>query len=185
MKNLISILFLAVLYLGISGCSSTTNLPGTDLGDIPDWYTTPPSGNDYFYAVSTETSRDMQMAVDKAMVTARGEIGKQVETKMEGLQKLFKEEVGLGDDSQLLTQFTTATKTVLSQTLTGSKLKEKSISKDSNTYRAYVLMEYPIGAANVALLEQMKKNNELYTRFRSTQTFEELDKEIQKYEQQK
>ena len=186
MKNVISILFLTVLLFSYFGCGpSKTDLPGTDLGDLPEWFLTPPSDNDHFYAVATETSRDLQMAIDKAMVTARGEIGRQAEIKLEGLQKSFREEVGLGDDSQLLSQFTEATKTVLNQTLTGSKLKEKTVNKDSNTYRAYILMEYPVGAANVALLEQLKKNEQLYTRFRSTQTFEELDKEIQKYEQQK
>ena len=57
--------------------------------------------------------------------------------------------------------------------------------KDGSLWRAYVLVEYPVGAANQAFLQQIKKNEQLYTRFRSTQTFKELDDEVKKVEDAK
>ena len=59
------------------------------------------------------------------------------------------------------------------------------IVKDGNNWRAYVLIEYPLGAAQEALREQIKKNEQLYTRFRASQTYKELDDEVQKYENYK
>jgi ribosomal protein L24 len=70
----------------------------------------------------------------------------------------------------------------VSTTLTGSKIKKSEVKKDESTFRAYVLVEYPIRAANVALMDQIKKNEQMYTRYRSAQSFEELQKEVDKYE---
>jgi len=61
-------------------------------------------------------------------------------------------------------------------------VKSHQIDKDGTLWRAYVLVEYPIGAANQAFMEQVKKNDQMYTRFRASQTFKELDDEVKKYE---
>lgn len=173
-------LFTTLVLVGCGG--SQHNLPGTDVGDMPDWFLNPPTDPNFLYAAKTESSRDMQMALDKAANSGRAEIARQVEVKMSALEKQFKEEVGEAENSTMLQQFTQATKSVTNQSLNGSRIKEQKLFQDGNTWRAYVLVEYPIGAANVQLMEAMKKNQEMYTRFRSTQTFEELDKEIQKLE---
>ena len=44
--------------------------------------------------------------------------------------------------------------------------------------RVYVLMTLPIGSANQALMSKLKANEHLYTRFRASQAFEELDADI-------
>ncbi len=169
----------------VVGCGGSQPLPQTDTGDVPEWYSNVPVDPNYLYSVNTSTSRDMQLAVDKALQAARTELGRQVEVKVNALQKRFQEETGIGDDAQLLDQFTQASKTVVSTSLSGSKEKQKKIVKDGNNWRAYVLVEYPLGAAQEALREQIKKNEQLYTRFRASQTYKELDDEVQKYEQSK
>ena len=171
--------------LYVVGCGGSQPLPQTDTGDVPEWFSNVPADPNYLYAVNTSTSRDMQLAVDKAMQAARTELGRQVEVKVNALQKRFQEETGIGDDAQLLDQFTQASKTVVSTSLSGSKEKQKKIVKDGNNWRAYVLVEYPLGAAQEALREQIKKNEQLYTRFRASQTYKELDDEVSKYEQSK
>lgn len=167
------------------GCGGSQPLPQTDTGDVPEWYANIPTDPNFLYAVNTSTSRDMQLAVDKSMQAARTEVGRQVEVKINALQKRFQEETGIGDDAQLLDQFTQASKTVVSTSLSGSKEKQKKIVKDGNNWRAYVLVEYPLGAAQEALREQIKKNEQLYTRFRASQTYKELDDEVEKYEKYK
>lgn len=157
----------------------------TEAGDIPEWFTTPPTSIDYIYAARTATSRDLQTAVDKATTDARTEIGRIIDTRVEGLQKSFTEEVGVGESTQLLQQFTSAQKTVVATSLTGSQIKENKTFKDGEIWRAYVLVQYPIGLANAAFLEQIKKQEQLYTRYRSTEAFKELELEVQKYEEKK
>jgi len=51
------------------------------------------------------------------------------------------------------------------------------------SFRAYALMELPIGVMNSALVDKVKENQNMYTRFRASQAFQELEEESQKYEQ--
>jgi hypothetical protein len=158
-------------------------MQATAPGAIPDWFSNPPQDPNVLFGVSTATSQDMQLAIDKALTGARAEIGRQVETKMNSMQKRFDEETGVGQDAQLLQQYTQATKAIVSTSLTGSKMTKQEKVQDGNMWRAYVLAEYPIGDANKALLEAIKKNQEMYTRFRASQAYQELDAEVQKLEE--
>ncbi len=181
MRYTISILVISFAALLIAGCGGSKGMQGASEGDIPDWYNNHPQDPNYFYAASTATSQDLQLAVDKATTAARTEIGRMVDTKVSGLQKKFDEETGIGKDAQLLQQFTEASKTVVSTSLSGSQVVKQKQLKDGDMWRAYVLVQYPVGAANEALQQQIKSNEQMYTRFRSSQTFKELDDEVQKY----
>jgi hypothetical protein len=172
-----------VLAVGCGGGPAT--MTSADTGNIPAWYTHVPQDSNYVYAANTATSQDMQLAYDKATTGARAEIGRQVELKVSGLQKRFEEETGVGQDAQLMQQFTQATKTVVSTTVSGTRIKDKSYVKDGDIYRAYVLVEYPLGAANAALLQAIKQNELMYTRFRASQAYKDLDQEAKKFEDQK
>ena len=176
---------LMVLSVLLFGCSSEQSLQSTDAGNIPDWYMSVPKDPNFIYAAKTATSQDMQLAFDKATTDARAEIGRQVELKVEGLQKRFQEETGTNTDAQLLDQFTQANKTVVSTSLSGSRITKQKQLKDGEIWRAYVLVEYPVGAANEAFLQQVKKNEQMYTRFRATQTFKELEDEVKKLDDAK
>jgi hypothetical protein len=127
----------------------------------------------------------MQMAVDKAVQAARTNISREVEVKVKSLQKRFQEETGLGQDAQLLDQFTQASNTISSVTMSGSKVKKQVPMKDGNIWRAYVLVEYPLGAAQEELRAQIKKNEQVYTKVRAAQVYKELDDAVDKFEQSK
>ena len=101
---------------------------------------------------------------------------------LKNLTENFEEEVGQGDDSELLQQFTSATKSVTSQTLNGSRLEQQQILPERGIYRAYVLMSIPIGDANQQLMQKIQENKNLYTRFRATEAFAKLDAEINQLE---
>lgn len=175
--------FLALsLTIAMLGCGGSKTLQSAGTGDIPDWYVNVPQDPNFLYAANSQASQDMQLAADKAEAAARLDIGRQLEIKIQGLQKRFAEETGTGNDAQILQMFTQAEKTVVSTTLNGSKIKNRKLVRDGNLWRAYVLVEYPIGAANAALMQQIKSNNQMYTRFRASQAFKELQDEVDKYE---
>ena len=177
--------FAVLVSLFLAGCSSSRGLQSADEGDVPDWYMNVPQDPNYLFAANSQTSQDMQMATDKSVSAGRAEIGRQLDVRMQGLQKRFAEETGIGSDAQLLQMFTQAEKTVVSTTLNGSRIKDQKMIKDGNLWRSYVLIEYPMGAANEALMNQIRNNNQMYTRFRASQTFKELDDEVKKYEDSK
>ncbi len=180
--NYVKILpFVAALFVMACGSSNQGNLQKVDTGDIPAWYLNPPVDPAFVYATSSSTSQDMQMAINKAEQDCRAEIARQVEAKVSALTKKFDEEVG-GKDAQLLTSFTSASKTVASTSLSGAKTKQRDVKKDGQMFRAYVLMEYNVAQS---MMSNMKKEEELYTRFRATQTYKELQDEVDKVDAQK
>jgi len=179
------------LAVTIAGCGGTKKTgitpPASDkvIEAAPDWFLKIPQDNDFIFASATATSRDMQMARDKAGQSARLDIAKAVELLMKGVSKRFQEEVGQTESAQYLDQFTQASNSVVSTVLTGVTMDKSVMKEESGVFRSYVLMKMPIGAASQALLERIQKQDQLYTRFRSTQVFDDLNKEAEAFEKWK
>ena len=70
----------------------------------------------------------------------------------------------------------------MSDSLTGSHQSKQELSREGPVYRAYVMMEMPIGEANARLVSQIRAQQQLYTRFRATEAFQELDDMVDEYE---
>jgi hypothetical protein len=150
---------------------------------VPDWFLNPPEDPNYLYSPTTATSKDMQLAIDTAKHQGQVDISQQLQTKVSGMFKRFREEAGVGEDSDMLALTTSASKSVVSETINGCKASKQEVKKEGTIYRAYILMEMPIGAANAAMMAKVKENKHMYDRFRATQAFDELNEEVEKYEQ--
>ena len=172
--------------LAVFSCSSHKRTPATvPKIDAQDWYTDPASDDDRLIGVATATSKDLQTAVDKAKQDGRVEIARQLDVRVAGLSKRFVQETGLNEDAELLGMFTQVSKTVVSDSLNGTRLSKQELDREGGTYRAYVQMEMPIGEANARFLEKIRSQERLHTRLRASEAFEELDREVQAYEEWK
>ncbi len=150
----------------------------------PQWFQNPPEDPNYMFSTATSTSKDMQILINKAKQEARVDLARQMETKIKAMTKQFSEEVGLGEDADFLSQTSVVSKSVTSKVLNGSRTREvKTVKEGGVIYRSYILMELPIGPANTALLDAVKKQQNMYTRFRASQGFQELEEEVEKYDQ--
>jgi hypothetical protein len=187
MRPLHALASLSLLIFAACGGPKTTSLtpkPSEEvIEEAPEWFLKPPADNKHLYGLGTATSRDMQISLQKAKTTAQTDLAQQISTRLGNLTKQFQEETGLQEDSELLTQFTSATKAVTNETLIGARLEKQKLLPEGEIYRAYVLMALPLGKANQALMEKIRADQNLYTRFRSTQAFEELDKELKALEE--
>jgi len=151
------------------------------ISNLPNWYLRPPTDQNYLFAPATSVSRDVQVAINKAQTEGRNGLAQQLEVKYGALNKRFVEEVGR-EGSQLLDQYTQAYKAVVSQVLYGSRARQQSLRTEGDVYRAVVLMELPVGEMSKRLLDQLRQQEQLYTRFRASEVFKELDAEVQRYE---
>lgn len=183
MRTYLSISVLFVFALVLAGCGGSKSLQNVSVGEVPDWFTIPPQDPNFLYAARTATSRDLGLAIDKAVTNARAEIARQYEVKVTGLSKSFQEEIGSSEDSDINKTFSQTIKTVVSTQLMGSRASKTTYVRDGSYYRAYVLVEYPIGAANQAFMNALKANQNMYTRFRSSNAFKEMDDEVKRYEE--
>ncbi len=189
--NPFAVLLSITMLLLFTSCASTQKTaviesPKVSGIETPKWFLTPPSDEKYLYAATTATSRDLQLAINKAATDARVEIGRQVELRVQGFQKKFDEETGMGKDAQLLQMYTQATKSIISTSLSGSRINDQKFSEEKEgIYRAFVLIAYPIGAVGQELVNQIKSKEQLYTRFRASETFKEMNEDVQRYEEWK
>ena len=185
--TIILVILSALILAGCGGTKKTGELGASTkaLESIPDWFTNPPVDPNYLFATGTATSIDMQLARDKASTSARNQIAKSIESNFKGLSKRFQEEVGTEENAQYLDMFTQAISEVTSQVLHGVSIDKADFQKEGNRFRAYVLAKMPLGATNQALLNKLKQQEEMYTRFRATQAFQELEEQTEKFERWK
>ena len=103
------IMVLGALTAGVGCKSSNPNNNLTQganddaIKNLPDWFLSPPKGDaSYLYSTATSTSRDMQMAINKAKTTAQTALAQSMRTKLGNVTKQFQEEVNSGEDSELV-----------------------------------------------------------------------------------
>lgn len=185
MNGRLSIVIVVLSFsFGCGGPKSANLTPSANsetLKKMPDWYLSPPSGEESLYAAATMVSNDVQMAVQKARVQAQAMLSEQLGQKLGSMTKQFREEAGAADNSYMIESTTQVVKSVTKQTLVGAELAKKDIQEDKGAWRAYVLMSLPLGDANRALLEQIRANNRLHTDLKASKAFQELEKELENY----
>lgn len=179
-------LFVVLLLAGILlSCAGSSEKVKYSSGPCPEWFSNVPEDPNYLFGAATAVSRDLQIAINKAKTEGTAEIAKQVELHISGLTKKFDEEVGLGEDANLYAKFTQATKIVIDQTLRGIKVRYQDTKQEGTAWRACVLMECNLNEVDKGLVDGISKDKEMYIRFRDSQTFKELEKEIEKYREYK
>ena len=138
----------------------------------------------YLYAVGTVASKDLQEALNLAKEDARADIARKLETRINSMFKRFRGEVGVGEDAEFLTQTSDVSKSVMSKVMSSLRVAKTKSVKEGMIFRAYVLIEMPIDAANTTLMDAIKKRENMYTRFQASQGFQELEDEVERYKKE-
>ena len=163
------------LVIGTIGCGGKSKR----VTSIPEWYLEPMTDPAYIAGAGAGESRDLNLAMSEATLEARKKIAQEMEVEVQNLFKKFAEETGSSDDAVLLKQISDVSKSVTKQTLRGSKVVKQEvdeISSDAGTkYRAYVLAEISSSSLNASAIAHIKTEEEMYTRFRASQAFQELE----------
>ena len=185
--SLVSAFVLGLALLGCGGAKTPQAIQQETvqktMESIPPWFPAPPADAEHLYGTGTGESGDMQFAVNKAEQAARVQITSNIEAKVSSLFKTFSEETGVGQDAEFISMSTGVSKTVASEVISGTRIKDQKIVPEGGRYRAYVLMEMAIGEAQARLQAQIKAQNRLYTQFRASQGYQELEKEVEAFEE--
>lgn len=172
----IAALLLLAASLLVAGCGGS----GAALEDTPEWMAEKPSSEQAVYGAGTGSASTLQTAIEKSKMRAQGDIASSIEAQFNSMTKDFREDVG-GEE---LSQFTQAQEQIVSQMLRGVQSEDQKIMEEDEGYRVYTLMEMPIGKAAEQFLSQLQTSEEMYTRFRSSEAFEEMRKRVEEYESQ-
>jgi hypothetical protein len=134
-------------------------------------------------AVGIGTSQTVSMALDKAKTRGRTEIAHIIETKIDSLKKDFSEEIGEGKGAEYNALFSAASKSIAHQILRGSVPKDLKYETAAGNTTAWALMVQDPKIIADAFNGEKNTQAALYTRFRASQAFKELDDEIKKFDE--
>ena len=154
---------------------------------IPEWYLMPPQGSDVLmYVRGSAVSDQLQLALDFATNAALKNLGKKVETRVASKAKQTIRQAGIGEDQVSKTEINLISSTVMDEvTLSGYETVEtKLVPLDSGSYRAFILLKYPVAKAYKTYIEQMEKSPKLkgrLTEIKGTDIYKELQKAVAQY----
>lgn len=149
------------------------------VSDAPSWYLAPPKDDLSLYAAGTATSADLQMAVDKATLTGKRVVADRLKSLLSAKMKDFASESGAGEDARVLSEVERVTTNVVTEAnMAGYQLAKTEVKPQGTQYRAYVLVQYPLGAANKVLVDQTRKNEVLDAKLRASKAFQDLEQDI-------
>ena len=137
-------------------------------------------------AVGEREGSRADIAKEKATTAAYGLIAESFEVKVEKLRKMFMEEIGSAGDIEVNEAYTDVMKTVTKKTLSGAVVidsKYYNVRKTGMIHYA-VLVGINPKTLNQSILDEMQKKPKLYERFRASQAYDELEKEMEKYEKE-
>lgn len=150
------------------------------LDDAPDWYLSPPPDEEAaIYASGTAVSSDLQFAIDRAVLGAKRTLADRVNSKVSAKMKEFLAESGVAEDPQTLADSQSTTINLITEVnLSGYGVKDRKVLAQGGGYRAYALVQYPLGQANRMLLDQIRKNARLETKVQASKAYQELEKDV-------
>jgi hypothetical protein len=183
MKRVLGCLVAAVVAVGfMSGCAKTKVASEKTPFEVIQEKANAITSAGGLAAVGIGSSRTVHLALDKAKTRGRTELAHIMETKVDSLKKDFSEEIGSADGSELNELFSAASKHVAHQILRGSVPKDLKYDTKDNMTTAWALMVVDPKVIADAFANQKNSARHLYTRFRASQAFSELDAEVKKFE---
>jgi len=121
------------------------------------------------------------MARSKAGLDAKRQIADMIDSEISSRMDDFLSSVGVASQENVKKQSEIVTKNVTVEAkLSGYKQAQSEVQSVDDTFQVYMLLEYPIGQANQALINQIKQNELLSTQQAADEALAKLEREINK-----
>ena len=152
----------------------------TAISKTPSWYAQPPQDANAIYTTGSESSPDMQMAMDMAVNSAKRSLAFQLGARVSAKMGDFAGQTGTGGDADVVREIDRTSKSiVLEQNIAGYQREKSEIIAEGKNFRAFALIRYPIGEANKIVVDQVKKSKVLDTKLKASKAFQDLEQEIE------
>lgn len=137
----------SIAVLVVTGCSTTNNvgdkmveLPDSQTNQVPVWFLAKQPDNKDIFVTATSVSRDMQFAIDKAMLDAQIQLAARLGTDVNSLVRESALESGYGI-KDVERQIDRVSKVKVKQNLSFYTREHLSVYKEEGFYRAYVMLK--------------------------------------------
>jgi hypothetical protein len=165
MKRLIFIVLVTLPYLLY--CQSNTN-------NYPNWVNNPPKSTNKIFAVGVGSSSSMEIAERKANLDASVKFAEQIEPAIVTYTSRIDSVV---KGKKILIEKVNIVRTTISATLSNTKISKKHGVEEDGKYTIYVLMEMPRRDIARSVVEEIRKDKELYNAVAKTEAYKQIAKE--------
>jgi hypothetical protein len=119
------------------------------------------------------------MSRTRATLDAKRQLADMIDSEISSRMEDFLNSVGTGANEQIQQQSEIITKNVtIEAKLTGYKQVQAEAQNIGSKFQVYVLLEYPVGKANQALVNQIRQDEILSTQEAADAALAELEAEI-------
>ena len=175
---------MTAIALAVVGCASNPNKM-TEVKEapkstatsttIPEWFVSGPAPDAKDIVVTaTDTSRQMQFAIDKATMNARVEMASRINIKVQSMIRESLTEDGAGNMKDVEREVDRVSKLVTNQSLSMYTRDKLLVVKEEDGFRAYVMLKM-----NVDQSRRLIDNTRKSSRDRDDK-FDELDQSMEK-----
>lgn len=144
-KLYLTILVTSLTVLSLSGCNSVPETNASKMGmNIPSWVTNPTTEKGLIASSCVVASTNFSMDKKQATISARLELGNQLNTRITSLQEEYSSKVSTDDNVNINTAFDVTTVQLTDQAIVGSKVKKidyAQISSQNNLCALVTLSE--------------------------------------------
>ena len=169
MKKLCVCVFLGALVV-FQGCTNRL---------APKWYKKLPENPKTLTVKFRAESDALQLAIKFAETGARRQLTELVGQQIRYLRTELEKEIKLNEQQDLLDFFNKRVKAVVSANLFKIKVKKQHTVNQEGKWHTFIIMEYPLAEANKALVDEFKRNTEMYQQIHQAQAFIALEKQIE------
>lgn len=151
MRMIISYVLACTMGLIVAGCSSLpfsgdknnkmVELPSSKIDNIPEWFLHKEQDNAKDIVVTaTDTSKDMQFAIDKATLNAKIQLAERLGTNVDSLTRESALESGYGV-KEVEREIDRVSKVRIKQDLSFFRREQVAVVREKDYYRAFVMFK--------------------------------------------
>jgi copper chaperone CopZ len=161
--------------------SESRNKVIQNIKNVPAWFLTDETNEDATIVTAVESSPDMQLSIDMAMLSAKrlltSSLGEKISSQM---TEFGGQTSGTEGDAVLNKEVERITKTVVADVLLKGYQRDRiEVVANGKEFQTYVRLRYPTAELKKALAAELNKSNLMAAKVRRTKAFEELEKEIE------
>ena len=148
---------------------------------IPEWCLNPPLSDFALSACGSGESTNLNMARNRAILDGKRLLADAIDSEISSRMEDFLKSTGMSFNEEVkqASEIITKNTTIEAKLIGYKQIKTEAISMDGK-YVFHVLLEYPVGKANQALLNKIKKDEVLSTQKDADKAMAELEAEIEK-----
>ena len=186
MKKVLFALMLLSLALVIFGCGANKKKvkPDGNLVYRPTWWSEQKDA-DYVCAYGQSVNMNENASLTAARSIAMSEAAQYVQTNVESMMKFYLEEAGVVDP-QLLTLTSNVVRVSAKAEFSGAingKVETRKVNEGNGPrFKSWVQMKIPKEQIDKTVWQGIRNEEALYNQFKASQSFQELDKQMKKFE---